>query len=112
LLKGTAERLTQPGKIAIVYSQPREAEEYRQYLDYLRTKGYITDEVEDVDLEDLQGAYGLKALRVTVHMQAELPRQRTTSRGIGCVGTSLTPQPTSEKEWEEHEQFVVLPSVP
>jgi hypothetical protein len=71
LVKGSTERLTQPGKIAIVYSQPREAEEYRQYIDYLRAKEYVTSEIEDVDLEDVPGAHGLKALRITVQMPVE-----------------------------------------
>ncbi|HJW31558.1 MAG TPA: hypothetical protein VJ508_20160, partial [Saprospiraceae bacterium] len=31
-IKGTSERLTQPGKLAIVYSQEWEAEEYLQYI--------------------------------------------------------------------------------
>lgn len=69
VIKGKKERLTQPGKIAIVYSQPREAAEYRQYIDYLQASGYLIDELEDVELEDLQGMQGLKALRVTVNMQ-------------------------------------------
>ncbi len=66
LIKGTSERLTQPGKIAIVYSQPKEAQEYREYIDYLQAAGYLTPGLEAVELEDLEGAQGLKALRVTV----------------------------------------------
>lgn len=66
VIRHTDERLTQPGKIAIVYAQPREIAEYHRYLDFLKTSGYLTGEVEDVELEDLQGVHGLKALRVTV----------------------------------------------
>jgi len=69
IIRGRAERLTQPGKIAIVYSQAREASEYRQYIDYLQHSGYLTDEVEEVELEELQGIQGLRALRVTVDVQ-------------------------------------------
>ena len=69
---GTHERLTQPGKIAIVYSQSKEAREYREYLDYLKVAGYITAAVEAFDLEDLEGAQGLKALRITVNLD-EVP---------------------------------------
>jgi hypothetical protein len=76
MIKGTAERLTQPGRIAIIYSQAREAGEYREYIDYLRASGYLTDDVEDVELEDLQGIQGLKALRVTVAVPPPLPDQR------------------------------------
>jgi hypothetical protein len=72
VIKGTGERLTQPGKIAIVYSQAREASEYVEYIDYLQASGYLTDELEEFELEDLQGMHGLRALRVTVNMQASV----------------------------------------
>ena len=62
----TGERLTQPGMIAIVYSQESEAREYRRYLNYLQASGYLKEEIEDLELEDLQGVYGLKALRVHI----------------------------------------------
>ncbi len=66
VIKGTSERVTQPGKIAIVYTQPAEAAEYRGYLKYLQHLGYLGDEVEELELEELQGVHGLRALRVTV----------------------------------------------
>jgi len=69
VIKSTKERLTQPGKIAIVYSQTRDALEYREYIDYLQHQGYLTDEIEDVELEDMQGIQGLRALRVTVNIK-------------------------------------------
>ena len=72
LIKGTTERATQPGRIAIVYGQPAEAQEYRSYLEYLRHLGYIAGEVEELDLEDLQGVHGLRALRVTVALRDSL----------------------------------------
>src|SRR5439155_16305672 len=53
LVKGSDERLTQPGTIAIVYSQPREAQEYRDYIAYLQAAGELTEEVEALVLEDL-----------------------------------------------------------
>jgi hypothetical protein len=67
VVKGSTERVTQPGKIAIVYSQASEAAEYRDYINYLQAQGYLLDEVETLDLEDLQGVSGLRALRVTVN---------------------------------------------
>src|SRR5207253_4727741 len=57
LIKGTPERVTQPGQIAIVYGQPAEAQEYRGYLEYLRDLGYIAGEVEELELEELQGVH-------------------------------------------------------
>jgi hypothetical protein len=68
IIKGRPERLTQPGKLAIVYSHRRESLEYREYFDYLQATGYLKEEVEEYDLEELQGVYGLKAFRVTVSM--------------------------------------------
>ena len=65
-VKGSTERLTQPGRIAIVYSQDREASEYAQYISYLQDSGYIGRDIEDLTLDDLQGMKGLKALRAPV----------------------------------------------
>ncbi len=65
-VKGTSERLTQPGRIAIVYSQAREAWEYEDYVRFLQTAAYLEPGIEEVEIEDLQGIKGLKALRVTV----------------------------------------------
>jgi hypothetical protein len=73
MIKDRDERLTQPGKIAIVYSQPREAQEYWEYIDYLQALGYVCGEVERLELEDLEGAQGLKALRLTVALDDNVP---------------------------------------
>lgn len=67
LIKNTNERLTQPGKIAIVYSQTSDATEYLKYIKHLQSKKLLLSPIEDVELEDLQGIYGLKALRVEVN---------------------------------------------
>lgn len=63
-INGTTERLTQPGKLAIVYSQDREAEEYLQYISYLQSIDYLDDNLERLELQDLQGTTGLQAFRV------------------------------------------------
>jgi hypothetical protein len=70
LVRGTAERITQPRQLAIIYSQAAEAAEYRGYLEYLEARGYVTGEVEDLPLEDLQGVPGLRALRVAIDVSA------------------------------------------
>jgi hypothetical protein len=72
LVKGTDERVTQPGRVAIVYGQPAEAQEYRGYLEYLRHLGYIGGEVEELELEAMQGVHGLRALRATVSLRDSL----------------------------------------
>ena len=70
LVRGSSERVTQPGKIAIVYAQPDEAAEYRTYIEYLQHLGYLGSELEDFELGELQGVHGLRALRVTVTLRA------------------------------------------
>lgn len=68
-IKGTQERLTQPNSIAIVYSQESDAKEYREYIEYLQYQGLLEPQVEDFELEALQGVQGLRALRVGVSLQ-------------------------------------------
>ena len=65
-IKGTNERLTQKGKITIVYSQKHNEVEYLRYIKFLQRKQYVGDEVEILELEDLQAVTGLKAIRVNV----------------------------------------------
>lgn len=70
LIKGTNERLTQVGKIAIIYSHVDEVLEYRRFIDYLIARKFIKRSVEDLELEDLKGASGLRALRVEVNFNS------------------------------------------
>lgn len=65
-IKGTNERITQPGKITIVYSQREDEQEYLKYISFLQHKKLIDTDIEILDLEDLQGVTGLKAIRVKV----------------------------------------------
>lgn len=65
-IKERSERLTQPDRIAIVYSQDREASEYAGYIAYLREHGFVEGNVENLDIDDLPGMTGLSALRVHV----------------------------------------------
>ncbi|MFN0728855.1 GAF domain-containing protein [Polaribacter gochangensis] len=64
-IKNTTERITVPGKIAIVYSQDSDAKEYLKYIHFLQSKKYL-GKLEKLEIEDLQGVSGLKALRVEV----------------------------------------------
>ncbi len=76
-IKETMERLTQPGKIAIVYSQARDAVEYTEYIEFLQNKNLLKPGIERHDLEELQGVIGLKALRVDVCYEDEpLPEKK------------------------------------
>ncbi len=62
----TGERLTQPDQIAIVYTQERERQMYKEFITYLQEEGFLEKEYLDVLLQDLQGVHGLRALRVQV----------------------------------------------
>lgn len=66
LIKGTEERITQNGKITIVYSQKEDEEEYLGYIKFLQSKNVLDETIEILELEDLQGVTGLKALRVDI----------------------------------------------
>ena len=75
-IKDTNERLTQPGKIAIVYSQHKDADEYAEYIEFLQNKKLIKPGIERYDLEELQGVSGLKALRVDVNFDDIPPAEK------------------------------------
>jgi hypothetical protein len=68
-IKDTSERLTQPGKIAMVYSNPREAQEYQEYIQFLQSKKILNAGQENLELEELQGISGLKAMRVDINLE-------------------------------------------
>lgn len=68
VVKGTGERLTQSGKIAIVWLNEKDRLEYLEYLQHLHHKGLVEEEIEDLELEKLQGAEGLRALRAQVRV--------------------------------------------
>ncbi|MEQ1678100.1 MAG: hypothetical protein ABL876_15440 [Chitinophagaceae bacterium] len=90
-IRDTNERLTQPGKIAIVYSQSKDAAEYLEYIEFLQNKNLLKEEIEHYDLEELQGVSGLKALRIEVCFD-EHPKKES---GIELSG--LTSQQLLEK---------------
>ncbi|WP_370390670.1 GAF domain-containing protein [uncultured Winogradskyella sp.] len=65
-IKGTKKRVTQKGKITIVYSQKEDEREYLRYIRFLQAKQYLDTDEEVVELQDLQDVTGLKAIRVSV----------------------------------------------
>ncbi|MEX0996861.1 MAG: GAF domain-containing protein [Flavobacteriaceae bacterium] len=65
-IKNTDERITQKGKIVIVYSGEEEEKEYKKYIHFLQSIDYVDKKIECFDVEDLQGVSGLKALRVKI----------------------------------------------
>jgi len=80
-IRDSEERLTQPGKVAIVYSQHKELLEYMEYIEFLQAEGLLGDNIEHHDLEDTQGISGLKAVRVDVLFEPE-PQQQPQKDGF------------------------------
>ncbi|MFT3911740.1 MAG: GAF domain-containing protein [Ferruginibacter sp.] len=79
-IKNSNERLTQPGKIALVYINQQDANEYINYIRFLQGQNILSDDLEELDLEELQGVSGLKALRVGVVKDAKQPIPDPESR--------------------------------
>jgi hypothetical protein len=79
-IKGTEERVTQRGKLVIIYSNRSDEKEYLRYIRYLQAKKYLGENVELLDLEDVQGVIGLKAIRVDIlyHLTDKKPDQVIT----------------------------------
>lgn len=82
LISGTNERLTQPGKIALVYFQQKDVEEYISHIHYLQDQNILAEEIEYLELEELQGVNGLKALRVGVVIDEEQQKLMPSEQGL------------------------------
>ena len=78
MIKGKSQRLTQPGMTAVVFSQPQEGREIRRHMEFLISKGYLKEDVETLDIEDLPGVQGLRAMRASVDMDSPVVAERVT----------------------------------
>lgn len=65
-IRNTNERLTQPDKIALIFFNKRDIEDYLPFISYLQETNALTPETEHLELEDLQGLSGLHALRMGI----------------------------------------------
>jgi hypothetical protein len=83
VLKNSSERLTQPGKIVLVYFDDRDALEYKGYIHKLQEDHWLADDLEELELEALQGVDGLKALRVGI--VTGLPETAAAEIGISAI---------------------------
>jgi hypothetical protein len=76
LIKGTDERVTTKGKLTIIYSQKEDEEAYLTYIKFLQSKKVLHKDIELLELEDLQGVTGLKAIRVPIFYHENIEDQR------------------------------------
>lgn len=77
-IKGSKERITQKGKIAIIYSHPSEENEYLKYIEFLQNKGIIKENIEFLEVENLQDLTGLKAIRAEVNIEKVIQSTNTS----------------------------------
>lgn len=75
-IKGTKQRITEKGKLSIVYSQKQDEIEYLRYIKFLQAKNYLDTDVEIVELQELQAVTGLKAIRVSI-LYHKAPEDKT-----------------------------------
>ncbi len=66
LIRGTEERLTLAGHVAIVYTHHTDRKIYLDLIKYLHENGSVIGEPEDLELEAMQGVDGMRAIRVRV----------------------------------------------
>jgi hypothetical protein len=52
----------------MVYSNQKELPEYEEYVRFLQKKNILKSELEWLELEELQGIKGLKAIRVEINL--------------------------------------------
>lgn len=65
-VRDTGERLTQPDTLSIIYFNRSDLDDYMPSLQYLQETGVFLPNHEELELEDLQGVNGLRALRIGI----------------------------------------------
>ena len=82
-IKDTGERLTQPGMMAVVYTQPDEAGEYIKIFESLQQEGLLKSDMQEFELEELQGVSSLKALRIGINLDEK--QDKTASKKFSAT---------------------------
>ena len=71
-IKGTSERITEVGKLVIVYTNDEDESEYLRYIQFLQNKNYFLKTAPELlTIEDLQGVSGLKAVRIGIDYEGK-----------------------------------------
>ncbi len=65
-LSGSSERLTKDNHIAIVFFEESSTAEYKTYVQQFINVGWLADEIDEVELQPVQGITGLKAWRLPI----------------------------------------------
>lgn len=78
-IHGTDRRVTQPGTIVVIYSSEDEEQEYLGYFSILQQAKILGAHVQQLQIEELAGVSGLKALRVPIVYDQPSRLDHTTS---------------------------------
>jgi len=73
-IKDSTERVNQPGKICIIYSEDLLREEYTNYINLLIKDNFLKNDIEYLEVNDLQGINGLFAIRVSINYDRDIPK--------------------------------------
>lgn len=65
-IAGTQERIVDVDKLTIVYANEADEAEYLKYIAVLQNKKILADDIEFLEVEELPGVVGLKALRISI----------------------------------------------
>lgn len=68
-LKNSEERVVQPNKIAVVFANSADQDEYMKYVQFFQDMGLFTPIVDFYEVEDLQGISGLTGIRVAINLE-------------------------------------------
>jgi hypothetical protein len=93
MVKGRSERLTQPGMIAVVYSQPQEGREVSRHMEFIASNGFLKGEVESLGVEELPGVQGLRAMRTSVDLDSPVLEERVNR--LTCPVADAQPSVTN-----------------
>jgi hypothetical protein len=84
-IRNTNQRLTEPGTISIVYMNDSDVQEYYRYIKFLKKEELLEGTPEKLELEEMQGVSGLKALRVAVKLEQnkkKRPKSQTSAKEV------------------------------
>ena len=76
MVRGGQERLTQPQRIALIYSTQDELQEILRHVELLQHETFLSNEVEHLELEELTDIQKLQAVRVGINVESAALAQR------------------------------------
>ncbi|WP_237717506.1 hypothetical protein [Myroides injenensis] len=73
-IKNSDNRIVQPKQITIAFVSKKDLEEYKSYIYYEQAIGILDNDIEEFEIEELQGVSGLLGLRVSVNTNFDIDK--------------------------------------